>query len=202
MKYTDPDGCEQTSAQKFFTSCLSTASKISPRAQAFIKANTSIDIQRNAQDNGQNGNYFKSQECVTFCGIPLNSIDVQSTADWKSQVDAGNGSTIDAGTYNGTLLNKSGSYENAISITGNKVKESDYVLCHPNVKTALGETEEYGNGTSKGRPLSLGCQISHLKDFNEVTGILKDLGFEYGQGNDAWAKGDTIKINIFAPKEN
>ena len=97
---------------------------------------------------------------------------------------------------------KSGSYENAISITGNNVKESDAVLCHPNVKTALGETEEYGSGSAKGRPLSLGCQISHLEDFNEVTNILKDVGFEYGVGKDAWAKGDTIKINIAAPKED
>lgn len=196
MKFTDPDGCEQTSAQKFFTSCLSTASKISPRAQAFIKANTSIDIQRSSQDKGQNGNYFKSQECVKFCGIPLNSIDVQSTADYKTEVDAGRGRTINAGSYTGTLLNKSGSYNEAISISGNGVAESEAILCHPNAKTAKGATVEYANGE---RPYSAGCQISHLEDFNEVTDILKDLGFEYGKGQDAWAKGDTIKINIKPP---
>ena len=40
------------------------------------------------------------------------------------------------------------------------------------------------------------------KDFDEVTSILKDIGFEYGSGKDAWVKGDTIKINIFAPRED
>lgn len=194
--YTDPDGCVQNSIQKFFTTCLAVASKINPRAQSFIKSNTSIDIQRNVQDDGQNGNYFKSQECVKFCGIPLNTIDVQSTADYKSEVDAGRGYTIDAGTYTGTLLNKSGSYNEAISITGNGVSESEAILCHPNAKTAKGATKEYANGE---RPYSAGCQISHLEDFNEVTGILKELGFKYGKGNDAWAKGDSIKIQIKSP---
>ena len=201
VKYTDPDGMAQTNAQKFITAALKIISNSSPSARNYIKEHTFIQINRSVNDNGQNGKYFQSKECVSFCGIPLNIIDVQSTADWKSQVDAGKGATIDAGTYTGTLLNKSGSFENAISITGNKVKESDYVLCHPNVKTALGETEEYGTGSSKGRPLSLACQISHLADFNEVTNIIKDLGFEYGSGDTAWAKGDSLKIIIIAPKE-
>ena len=46
---------------------------------------------------------------------------------------------------------------------------------------------------------SAGCQISHLADFNEVTSILKDIGFKYGEGKDAWVKGDNIKIVIKAP---
>ena len=202
IRFTDPDGRAQNVAQKIATSALKFISNHSKTARTFIKEHTSIQIQRSVDDNGQNGKYFQSKGSISFCGIPLNTIDVQSTADWKSQVDAGKGGTINAGTYTGTLLNKSGSYENAISITGNNVKESDAVLCHPNVKTALGETEEYGSGSAKGRPLSLGCQISHLEDFNEVTNILKDVGFEYGVGKDAWAKGDTIKINIAAPKED
>ena len=202
IRFTDPDGRAQNVAQKIATSALKFISNHSKTARTFIKEHTSIQIQRSVDDNGQNGKYFQSKGSISFCGIPLNTIDVQSTADWKSQVDADKGGTIDAGTYTGTLLNKSGSYENAISITGNNVKESDAVLCHPNVKTALGETEEYGSGSAKGRPLSLGCQISHLEDFNEVTNILKDVGFEYGVGKDAWAKGDTIKINIAAPKED
>ena len=46
---------------------------------------------------------------------------------------------------------------------------------------------------------SAGCQISHLADFNEVTSILKDIGFKYGEGEEAWVKGDNIKIVIKAP---
>lgn len=36
----------------------------------------------------------------------------------------------------------------------------------------------------------------------EVTGILENIGFEYGSGDTAWAKGDTIMIEIKAPKIN
>ena len=199
VKYVDPDEKKQNLPQKCLTFCLSVISERSPKAKDFIKSHTTISIQRKAEDNGQNGNYFKSKERVKFCEIPLNSIDVQSTADWQRKVDKGEGGTIDSGIYVGTLLNKSGSYNDAISITGNKVKESDAVLCHPNVKTALGETEEYGAGDAQGRPLSLGCQISHLNDFNEVTNILKGLGFEYGKGDVPWTKGDSIQIIIKDP---
>ena len=182
------------------TRVISFASNRSEKMKNFIKENTVIEIQRSADDNGQNGNYFKSNESVKLLGIPLNSIDVQSTADWKSKVDAGEGYTIPAGTYTGILLNKSGSYKEAISISGNGVKESESVLLHPNVFTAKGATEEYGQGSSKGRPLSLGCQISHLEDFNEVTNILKTLGFNYGKGSTPWSKGDETNIKIKAPK--
>ena len=201
MRYTDPDGRVQNIAQKVLTVAIKFLSSHNETANEFIKNHTSIKIQRSSSDNGQNGTYFQSKESVTFCGISLNTIDVQSTADWQSQVDVGNGGTIDAGTYTGTLLNRSASYENAISITGNDVQESDAILYHPNVKTAKGESEEYGRGDSKGRPLSLGCQISHLTDFDEVTSILKDVGFKYGTGDTAWAKGDSLKIEIIAPRE-
>ena len=198
ITFVDPDGRAQNAAQKILTAGLKNISNNSQIARTFIKEHTSIQIQRSADDNGQNGKYFKSKKSVSFCGILLNTIDVQSTADYKTEVDAGRGRTIDAGTYTGTLLNKSGSYNEAISITGNGVVESEAILCHPNAKTAKGATEEYANGE---RPYSAGCQILHLEDFNEVTGILKDLGFEYGKGNDAWTKGDTIKINIKSPEK-
>ena len=196
VKYTDPDGREQNSPQKIFTKVLSFIATNNEEARASIKANTQITIQRSSLDNGQNGQYFTSSESVTFMGIKLNSIAVQSTADYQTEVDAGRGQTISSGEYTGALLNKSGSYNNAISITGNDVLQSDAVLCHPNAKTAKGATTEYANGT---RPYSAGCQISHLADFNEVTGILKDIGFKYGEGEEAWVKGDNIKIVIKAP---
>ena len=196
VKYTDPDGREQNSPQKIFTKVLSFIATNNEEARASIKANTQITIQRSSLDDKQNGQYFTSSESVTFMGIKLNSIAVQSTADYQTEVDAGRGQTISSGEYTGALLNKSGSYNNAISITGNNVLQSDAVLCHPNAKTAKGATTEYANGT---RPYSAGCQISHLADFNEVTSILKDIGFKYGEGKDAWVKGDNIKIVIKAP---
>ena len=199
VKYTDPDGKKQNLPQKLFTKALSFAANHSEKAGAFIKDKTKIIVQRSSLDNGQNGQYFKSSESVTFMGIKLNSIDVQSTADYQSEVDAGRGRTISTGDYTGTLLNKSGSYNNAISITGNDVTESEAVLFHPNAKTAKGATEEYANGT---RPYSSACQISHLADFNEVTDILTNVGFNYGTGDTAWTKGDSIKIQIKPPQVN
>ena len=196
VKYTDPDGREQNLPQRIFTKVLSFIAANNEEARASIKANTQITIQRSSLDNKQNGQYFTSSESVTFMGIKLNSIAVQSTADYQTEVDAGRGQTISSGEYTGALLNKSGSYNNAISITGNNVLQSDAVLCHPNAKTAKGATTEYANGT---RPYSAGCQISHLADFNEVTSILKDIGFKYGEGEKAWVKGDNIKIVIKAP---
>ena len=199
LNRTDPTGLEQNMLQKLATKALSYASKNSPIANVIIKDLTKISIQRSSDDNGENGKYFKSSESVTFMGIPLNRIDVQSTADYTSEVNAGNGRTIPAGEYKGTLLNKSGSYNDAISITGNGVSESEAVLAHPNSKTAKGATTEYANGE---RPFSAACQISHLDDFNEVTGILKDVGFNYGSGDAAWAKGDTVRIDIAAPRSS
>ena len=196
VKYTDPDGREQNLPQRIFTKVLSFIAANNEEARASIKANTQITIQRSSLDDKQNGQYFTSSESVTFMGIKLNSIAVQSTADYQTEVDAGRGQTISSGEYTGALLNKSGSYNNAISITGNNVLQSDAVLCHPNAKTAKGATTEYANGT---RPYSAGCQISHLADFNEVTSILKDIGFKYGEGEKAWVKGDNIKIVIKAP---
>ena len=196
IRYIDPDGRKKNVAQKVLTMALSFAAKNSEKAEAFIKENTQITVKRSPLDNGQNGQYFKSSESVTFLGIKLNSIDVQSTADWQSEVDKGAGRTIPAGDYTGKLLNKSGSYNDAISVTGNGVTKDEHVLMHPNVKTATGATEPY----NETRPYSAGCQISNLADFNEVTDILKKLGFEYGIGEKAWAEGDSLKIQIKAPK--
>ena len=198
MNFLDEFGLEQNALQQLATAALAYVSEKSPIAKEIIKSTTEISIQRSSDDNGENGKYFKSSESVTVMGIPLNTIDVQSTADDSTGVKNGKGRTIPSGEYTGTLLNKSGSYVNAISITGNGVSESEAVLAHPNSKTAKGATTEYANGT---RPFSLACQISHLDDFNEVTKILTDIGFEYGSGNKAWSKGDTIKIVIESPKK-
>lgn len=105
-------------------------------------------------------------------------------------------------TYEGTILNKSGSYNNALSITGNEVITQDAVLVHPDVFTAKGETESY---SSQGKPYSLACQIMNLNDFNETINILNDLDFKGGtppenNPSQSWCEGDSIKIQIKAPK--
>lgn len=85
------------------------------------------------------------------------------------------GKTLKPGTYIGTLLNKSGSYNNAICIIGNDVSINDAALVHPDVFTAKGNTESY---SSQGKPYSLACQIMKLNDFNETLGVLNKLGLK------------------------
>ena len=51
---------------------------------------------------------------------------------------------------------------------------NDDFLIHPNEFTV-----EEREGGPWSQPFSLGCQIMYLKSFNEMTGILKGLGFKY-----------------------
>ncbi len=187
-------GLEQNAEQKRLVEIYSDLAAHSPRIAQIVKENTIIVIQRSELDNGENGKYFQSTESVKLMGQEVNSIPIQSTADYNIEGSL----TINPGEYKGTLLNKSGSYNNAISITGNGVSQEDGVLQHPNAKTAKGQMEPYANDV---RPLSAGCQIPHLKDFNETTDILMDLGFRYGASatGEAWAKGDEILIDIREP---
>lgn len=162
--------------------------------------NTKIVVKRSENDNGANGEFFKSSKSIICFGIELNKVAVQSTAD------APNGTTLPAGEYEGELLNKSGSYNNAIHLVNEKLGAlSDYTkpdgqyLDHPNCKTAKNQTSEYLGGVI---PYSEGCQIQHFNDFSECTQILQDLGFKYGTGDTAWERGDTVKYEIKAPIDN
>ena len=96
------------------------------------------------------------------------------------------------------MINKSHSYNKAISITGNGVKQSEGVLFHPNAMTALGSREKYGKGELKGRPLSLACQIQNLKDHEEMIDVLEGIGLKFGNGKSEkeWTSGDKVKILI------
>ena len=195
VKYVDPDGREQTDLQKWLTDRLSEISG-STTGKKFLQENISIVIQRSRFDNGANGMYFRSTLHVMFDGIALNSIPVQSTVDHPDYIaDTSLGWTLDAGTYEGTLLARSGTYKNAIHLVGNNAKEEDFFLIHPNAYTVAGATTEY----STERPYSGGCQISHLSDFNEVRDILKSLGFKYSGVIHNNPDGDTIKVKILAP---
>ena len=68
-------------AQKIFTRTIAFAADKHEMISSFIKEHTSITVQRSANDNGNNGNYYQSKASVKFLGIPLNSVPVQSTAD-------------------------------------------------------------------------------------------------------------------------
>ncbi|MCR4939960.1 MAG: hypothetical protein K5930_07640 [Treponemataceae bacterium] len=165
-----------------------------------LKKQAKIEIQRSPDDNGNNGKYYQSTLSVVINDdVKLFSAPVQSTADHPNLNNGEakySGGTLDAGMYDGVFLNKSGSYMNAIDITGNGVEENDAVLVHPDVFTAKGETDSY---SIYGKPYSLACQILKLVDFNKTINTLSNLGFRGGtpkNENESWSKGDHIKIEI------
>jgi RHS repeat-associated protein len=177
IKYTDPDGNEQSSAQKIWTQTLS---------KMDIKDQINIVIFRSKADNGHNGNYFKSELSVMWGNKFLNTVSVQSTADNSKINQPGyEGRTIPTGKYTGLFADKTGTYLEPIRISGNGVMLDEYMLIHPNVVTNP-ESDKYPGGPFV-PPGSLGCQMLSLEDFNEVMGILHTLGFEVN---------DTIKIQI------
>ncbi len=165
-----------------------------------LKDQTQILIQRSPDDNGNNGKYYQSTLSVMINDdINIFSAGVQSTAD-HDKLNNGElqyeGGTLDAGKYKGTFLNKSASYNNAISITGNGIEEKDAILVHPDAFTAKGETKSY---SAYGKPYSLGCQILELENFEKTINQLSNLGFKGGfSQNESWSKGDSIKIEIKA----
>ena len=171
-----------------------------------LKKQTKIVVQRSPDDNGNNGNYYQSTLSVMINDdTNLFSAPVQSTAD-HPKLNNGeakySGGTVDAGIYDGVLLNKSESYNNSIVITGNGIEDKDAVLVHPDAYTAKGETNSY---SQYGKPYSTACQILELDNFNKTITTLSNLGFKGGTPkteNESWCKGDHITIEIKdAPNE-
>jgi RHS repeat-associated protein len=179
VKYLDPDGREQNDVQKKYTQLLA---NIGAKKDDF-----NILILRSKDDNGHNGTYFRSELSIMHKRTILFSANVQSTADHsKLNQDADHeGRTIPFGNYTGTFLEKSGTYLNAIRITGNGVEAGEWILIHPNVVTNPG-SERYPAGPFV-PPGSLGCQMLTEGDFNEMVDILNKVGFRIN---------DTIKIQI------
>lgn len=103
---------------------------------------------------------------------------VQSEADMPEPdlTSKYDGRTLEAGTYTGTLLSNSYSYENPIQLVDN-------FLIHPDQFTTTQKiTDRINEGKSIGpfsQPYSAGCQISSLNNFNAMTSTLEGVGFKY-----------------------
>ncbi|MEM5948962.1 RHS repeat-associated core domain-containing protein, partial [Spirochaetia bacterium 38H-sp] len=194
VKYIDPDGREQNVFQSIFTSVLQGLSNI-PLLGDSIRSGITIDIQRSEEDNGNNGKYYRSELNIKFLAMSLNKVAVQSTADHPRLGQPGyEGRTLPEGEYTGYLLKSSGSYLNPIHLVNEELEvtiDDDYLI-HPNQFTRR-------TGGPWNQPYGLGCQITKLEGFNEITNILKGMGFEYkGDLTDRSPKkrGDTIPVKI------
>lgn len=192
IKYTDPDGREQNYVQKKITDFLSYLASKSEKMSNFIQRHTKIDIKRSKDDNGNNGQYYKSTLRIKFLGISLCKEKVQSTADHPNLNPKENDKTIAKGTYVGNMLSTSGSYDNPIQLINedNGVSINDNFMIHPDQWTRK-------TGGPWNQPFSKGCQIMPLADFNEMNGILDTLGFKRaGDLSARETKGSQIKVVI------
>jgi hypothetical protein len=183
IRYKDPDG-------RHLNDLTPQASEAAIRREeqaAYTKEKISITVQRNVNDNENNGEWYRSELSVVIDDVVVFSAPVQSTADHPqlnqpATADRAAGPigwTLPAGEYRARLLNSSYSYLNAIQIRGD-------FLIHPDLFT----TEERRNDRKKAglsvgpwnQPYSAGCQILEEKNFNTLIEVLHSLGFEVGDG--------------------
>ncbi len=193
VKYTDPDGNMQNFAQKLFTKALSFMASHSEKLATFIRNHTNVAITRNVyegkeiQERWDSWNYDKAEIyyqdnlSVEVFGIPLNNIQVQSTADHPSGID----DRIPSGTKGKADVGKSGATIPYIRDTLLFNDKGDFL--HP-PKPGLR------------KPGSEGCVVTENEaDNREVMDILrKNLGIKNGNKQVNYSvKNSTWLRNIF-----
>lgn len=175
IKYTDPDGRKQNFAQKAFSKALNYVARHNEKVATFIKDHTNVSITRNVYEGkeihatwssynyDETDTYYQDNLSVEVCGIPLNNIQVQSTADHPSGVD----DTIPAGTKAKADVGKNGATKPFIKDTLLFDDKGDFL--HP---PAPGQS----------KPGSEGCVVTENDaDNREVMNILRDdLGIQNG----------------------
>jgi RHS repeat-associated protein len=192
LSFIDWNGLEQSAADKVihnFAKNMYKTLKDNPQKLEEFKKNFRISIYRDKNDDKQNGQYYKSELCIEFLGIPMNSIAVQSTADNLEMIASNpkDNGTIPAKTYKGRLLKKSPRFLKPI-----KLEDSPYsgTLIHPNVFTGLKQKKKYN---SKGEPRSAACQVVDITDYPEIINILESVGFCFNNK-------DSIDVVINSPE--
>ncbi|MDR2941895.1 MAG: RHS repeat-associated core domain-containing protein, partial [Treponema sp.] len=177
VKYTDPDGRKQNIAQKLLTVILATIAK-TEKGGEFIKNITTVTTTRNYYEglkvSGYSEKFYKDKTSVKVAGIPLNTIQTQSTVD-SSGYSASEAMSDDT-TYD-AKVGQSGAtnplIKNTIQI------DRDNFFHRPK--------------NEKGKPDSGGCVIPPtVADADELNQIVKDLGFK---------KDNTIKWKFTKPRE-
>ena len=169
MRYVDPDGKAQNIAQKVLTAGLRFLSNHSNSAKSFIKEHTNVEIKRDVYkgtfDRDTKKTYYQDNLSVTVCGIPLNSVQCQSTPDDPEKPGR---DTIPNGTEGKADVGVSGATKDYIRDTLLFDDKGDFL-------------HKKKSGTK--RPGSWGCTIpKNDEDVDETMNILRnDLGIENGK---------------------
>ena len=196
-------GLEQSKADLTWASIVKKeyeSVKNDPEKFKEFKSRFSIDIYRDKNDNHDNDKYFQSELCVSYSGIPLNSVSVQSTHDWVKEANRLNGlkpgdcGTVEPGIYNGKLMASTSKFLDIIWIEGTfeATEIHGNMIDNPKNKDYTGKA--YGEGK---RPLSLACQVVHQNDKLEINRILKSFGFSFTNNE---SEQDNIKVRINSPE--
>jgi hypothetical protein len=168
VKYTDPDGEEQTPAQTRQTRVYSEISNGSSAGNKLIKSNTVIVVTRNYYEGVDIGgnNYYKDNLSIRVLGNELNNIQVQSTVDWTNKYDASDAPS------------NFSHFDAEIGVSGDT---------NPLIRDTI-RIDDRGNFFHKpvrdnDRPFGGGCAIPRTEaDEREVMNILRnDLGFKNGE---------------------
>ena len=169
MRYVDPDGKAQNIAQKVLTAGLRFASNHSETAKSFIQNHTNVSITRDVYKGQKIQNdeklYYQDNLSVEVCGIPLNSVQCQSTPDEPEKPGR---DTIPNGTKGKADVGVSGATKDYIKDTLLFDDKGDFF----HIKKP---------GTI--RPGSWGCTIpKNAADVQETMDILRnDLGIPNGK---------------------
>jgi hypothetical protein len=151
-----------------------------------INDQPALIVNRSPRDNENNGNYYESRISLVNKDDIIATYSVQSTAD-SPDLNNGNpdkaGSTLSAGIYGGTLINTGFKYALQIKLVGGlgAATINDAYAVHPDVFTGTGfrrlreEGGKFYHGPF-GYPGSLGCQIMHNNDFDDLLNHLDSLG--------------------------
>jgi RHS repeat-associated protein len=173
VRYVDPDGEKQNLAQRAFSAALSAVAK-NETIGSFVRDHTSVSTTRNYYQGNEigTGTYYQDKTSVKFFGIPLNSIQTQTTVDHSGY--SASEALSDNTTYN-AIIGQSGATNELIRDT--ILIDGDNFLHRPKADNS--------------KPGSGGCVIPPTAgDVDEVNEIVTGVGFK---------KDDDIKWTFTKP---
>lgn len=159
----------------------------SESSKEWIRANMEIEIITGFYGDRET-DYYDGKVNLNFQGVTLESMRVQT---WATEIeDPEDFSLPYSEEYEATLNNtKATLYESIFNITGTgkngkKVLESYFFYIHPDTVTKKANRKF---GTKYTPPISRGCIIAGLDDFNRLVDAVRSFGF---------ADGDSMRMSI------
>ena len=183
INYSDPNGLAE-----IYGDDINGNPVIAPHRRD-LKAVTSIEILRNSEVKDYNDTLnIKIGHQIIF----QRPVQSEATIPEPKLTDRYKGRTLEEGSYKGTLLKSSYSYEKPVQLV------EDFLI-HPNKFTVEKKRQEVkaqgGNPGPWNTPCSAGCQVLRYDHFSAMTETLEGIGFKYNNK-------DTISVTIKSKKNH